>query len=306
MRLSVFFLLPAVALSFAPPRPASTRPAATATSLNAFTDVMTDLTSKTEAVVGKADGLLLRRVMRVVNHLPAVVTLKAFAEAAGSSKYGVDVAASTFSYSAPSLLSVPTWIGNVWSVVCVAQIASLAKSALASDGDEVDQAGVSALAASNYAAAQVLGSATPLRWLVATSVLSSFGARNNNNNNSGGGDLTVHSASSQLMSGLTTAVAVLGVVAALPTVVPFLGNQPELLAGIGLVAFYGLVSREGNGLVKKVVNAAVVGGILASRVAGGALKLSLDNIISFGTLVTAGTAYVAYEAIMKAKDALAA
>jgi len=297
MRLSVFFLLPVVAFSFAPPQPV---PFQSTQLFNAIGDSVADITSKTETVIGKADSLLVKRLLRVVNHLPAIVTLKTLAEAAGSSKYGIDIAASTFSYSTPSLLSAPTWLGNVWPLICIAQIASLAKSALASDSDEIDQGGISALTISNFAAAKILTSATPLRWLIATSILSGFGARDG-----GDGDLTIHTAATQLMSSITSVMAVLGVVAALPTIVPFLSSQPEILAGIGLASLYAVVTREGNGLTKKVINACVVGGILASKIAGGALKLSLNNLISVGTLVTAGTAYVVYEAVIKAKDALA-
>lgn len=297
MRPSVLFLLPAVAFSFAPLQPV---PFQSKTRLfNVVTEVASDITSKTETVIGKADNMILKRAMRIVNHLPAVVTLKCFAEAAGSSKYGVDIAASTFSYASPDLLSVPTWLGNVWPVICVAQIASLAKSALASDSDEVDQGGISALAFANFGATKALTSATPLRWVLATSILSGYSARNG-----GDGDLTVHTAASQLMSSITTAMTILGGVAALPNLVPFLSGQPEILAGVGLAAFYSLATRDGNGLVKKIINAGVIGGILASKIAEGALKLTFDNLFSVGTLVTIGTAYVAYEALVRAKDAL--
>jgi hypothetical protein len=296
MRVAAFFLLPVLAFSFAPQQSIRTVP--TRLTGNAVDDLCSDVVSKTEAVVEKADNLILKRAMRFVNHFPAFYTLKQFATAAGSCKLGADAAASTFSYSSPALLALPTWLNNIWRVACVFQIASLAKSALASDSDELSQGDISALAAANFAATKALSSGS-LQWLVATSVLSSYSAR------SGGGyELRVHTGAIQLISSFTTAVAILGVAAAIPNVVPLLAGQEEILAAIALAATYAAGTRGGNGKIKKVVNGLVIGGILWAKIAGGALNA--NNLLNLGTVVTAGTAYVAFEVIKRAKDALAA
>lgn len=106
-------------------------------------------------------------------------------------------------------------------------------------------------------------------------------------------------------SSITTIATILGVAAALPNLIPPLANLPELTAGIGLLAYHTMVNRKNNTKVKKVVSAGVIGGILWNQIQRGALALSLSNFLQVGTLVTAGTAYVAYVAIDKAREALA-
>jgi hypothetical protein len=304
MRVTAFFLLPALVFSFNPQQSIRTVPrsnlrfassSATLTG-NAVDDLSSDVASKTEAVVEKADSWILKRVMSAANHAPAVYTLKQFATAAGSSKLGVDAAASAFSYSAPALLALPTWLNNVWRVACVFQIASLTKSVFKVDKDDISQGDISALAASNFAATKALSSGS-LQWLVATSILSSYSARSG-----GGSELTVHNTGTQLVSSFTTAVAILGVAAAIPNIVPLLAGQEEILAAVGLAGTYVSTTRSGNGTVKKAVNGLVIGGILWAKIAGGALNG--DNLLKFGTIITAGAAYVAFEAFKRAKDAL--
>ena len=171
---------------------------------------------------------------------------------------------------------------------------------MASDGDELSQSDIAGLTVANWAATRAITSATPLRWLAATSIISGFSARNG-----GDGPITIHNAALQLMSSFTAVVTILGVTNAIPSVVPFMDGKAELLAGLGLVGMYANSNRNGNGTTKKVVNAAVIGGILWGRIAGGALALTRSNIVAFSTIVTAATAYVAYGTIMKAKEALA-
>lgn len=305
MRFSVFYLLAAaVATNAFAPTPTIRTPGVSFTRLTADSDPVAELcdnvVSRTETVLGKVDELVLGRAIRLVNHLPALYTLKQLGAAAGSAKYGVDAAASAFSVASPALLGVPVALNNVWRLICIAQLASIAKSALANDRDELSQKDIAALTASNWAAAKILTSSTPLRWMAATSIISGYSARNGAD-----GDLTIHTAALQLMSSFTAVATILGAANAAPAVVPFLAGKAELLAGLGLAGFYAAATRGGNGKTKKVVNAAVIGGILWSKIAGGALALTRSNLLNVGTLVTIGTAYVAYEAVTKAKDALA-
>ena len=103
-------------------------------------------------------------------------------------------------------------------------------------------------------------------------------------------------------SSITTIATILGVSAALPNLIPPLAGVPEVTAGVGLLAYHTMVNRKSNTKVKKVVSAGVIGGILWNQIQRGALALSLNNLLQVGTLVTAGTAYVAYD---KAREALA-
>ena len=223
MRITALFLLPALALSFAPQPHISRVPTSLTDKVD---DLCADVSNGAETILETADKYVLRRVMSAVNHAPAILTLKNFASAAGSSRLGVDVAASAFSYSAPSLLALPTWMGNIWRVACVIQIASLAKSILVADNDELSQGDITALTASNFAATKALTSGT-LGWLVATSVMSSYAARNG-----GDSEPNIHNTSSQIVSSFTTAAAILGTTAAFPSIFPVL--LPRLTIKKGL------------------------------------------------------------------------
>ena len=78
--------------------------------------------------------------------------------------------------------------------------------------------------------------------------------------------------------------------------------MPASTLVLWVMACLGLVTRDGNGKVKKVVNAAVMAGVMVSKIASGALNVS--NLLRPDTLVTAATAYVAVLAVDKARQAL--
>ena len=302
MRLTTLCLIISAftANAFAPPQQQTRVPTLLRDS-NPVDKFFTDVVDKTETFLGKVDKLVLKRAMRVVNHAPVLYTLKELGTAAGSSNYGVDAAASAIAVAAPSMLAVPAWTGNVIRIVCAAQLASILKSVLASDDDELTQGDISATTAANWVAAKAITAASPLRWMALTSVVSGYAARTWE----GDDKFNIHTASMQILSSFTAVATILGAANAVPSLVPILAGQSEIIAGLGLAGFYAAATRAKNGTTKKVVNAAVIGGILWSKIAGGALAMTMDNLLQVGTLVTVGTAYVAYGAIMKAKEALA-
>ena len=64
-----------------------------------------------------------------------------------------------------------------------------------------------------------------------------------------------------------------------------------------------MVTREGNGTVKKAVNAGVLGGMLVSSLKGGvSISLSVGSLVS--NVLLAGTAYLAYEGVNRLKAAV--
>ena len=91
MKLSALILLPATALAFAPQQPVSLFPTARVSNValhdvrDDFDDVVKKIEDTTEDYVGKADELVINRGMRLANHFPALVTLKALADKAGMS-----------------------------------------------------------------------------------------------------------------------------------------------------------------------------------------------------------------------------
>jgi len=94
----------------------------------------------------------------------------------------------------------------------------------------------------------------------------------------------------------------MGLAATLPSVVPLLQGQEQVTALLGLGGFLALSDRDGNNTVKKVVAACVSGGMLVSKIAGGALNVG--NLLRLDTVVTAGVAYVAAFSIDQARQAL--
>ena len=78
--------------------------------------------------------------MRVVDHAPAFVTLKALADAGGISASLSGIASNPEAFAGLDMaLDVPTVMFNIWTAICAFQALSLAKSALASDGNELSQ-----------------------------------------------------------------------------------------------------------------------------------------------------------------------
>lgn len=239
------------------------------------------IVSTTEEYVGKADEVVLNRVMRVVDHAPAFFTLKKLADAGGVTP-GVGIIVwpicNTEAFTGLSTaLSVPTACFNVWGFIAAFQALSLAKSALASDSNELSQADITALAAANWVATRAIGSANPLRDTILTAIVSGYAVRNG----SAGGDATLHSASLQLMSSFTTALAVLGLVSAVAAKIPFVSDNTNVISLLGIAAYYAMVAREGNGTVKKTVNAAILGGMLVNALKGGvSASLTVSNLMT--------------------------
>jgi len=304
MKLFAYLALPlASTLAFAPDRASRVLPhhRGGALALNSKIDEVSEkITSTTDEYVSKADDLVLGRVMRVVDHAPALFTLKGLADAGGvsASLSGITSNPETFTGLATAL-SVPKFMFNVWAAICAFQALSIAKSALASDGNELSQADITATAAANWAATRAIGSATPLRDTILTALVSGYAVRNG----SAGGDATIHSAGLQMMSSFTSVLAVLGLVSSVAAKIPMVSDSANLVSLLGIAAYYVMVTREGNGTVKKAVNAGVLGGMLVSSLKGGvSISLSVCSLVS--NVLLAGTAYLAYEGVNRLKTAV--
>jgi len=80
-------------------------------------------------------------------------------------------------------------------------------------------------------------------------------------------------------------------------------DSANLVSLLGIAAYYVMVTREGNGTVKKAVNAGVLGGMLVSSLKGGvSISLSVCSLVS--NVLLAGTAYLAYEGVNRLKTAV--
>lgn len=299
--IATFFLLPLLTAAFTPQQPVVRsalfqRDAALVTEPAALNEFNGGVTSKVESALGLADDLVLKRLMRFVNHAPVVVTLGNLLNQLGSAKYGLDIAPSALSIASPAGLAIPQWIGYSLRVAAVAQMAAVLRSSLAEDSDELSQGDISSIAVSNVALGRALADGSPINWAIAA-VASGFSARN-------GGDeeASLTNLSTQVTTAITSVAAVMGLATTLPSVVPLLQGQEQVTALLGLGGFLALSDRDGNNTVKKVVAACVSGGMLVSKIAGGALNVG--NLLRLDTVVTAGVAYVAAFSIDQARQAL--
>lgn len=227
-----------------------------------------------------------------------IVTLGTLLKQLESTRFGLDIAPSALKIAIPAGLgAVPTWVGYALTVVVVTQVAAVLRSSLAEEKDELSQEDISASAVSNFALARALQAPTTLNWAVAA-IASGYYTRKH-----GQEDPKMANLSIQITSSLASVATVLGVAAQLPNVIPILRGQDQVTALVGLLGYLGLASREGNGTVKKVIHACVIGGVLVSKIASGG-ALNAANLLRIDTVVTAATAYVAAIAIDKAREAL--
>lgn len=289
-------LLPALTWAFAPVpvhRGMSVRlPPLT----NKVTDATDDIIERAESALDKVDDVVVNRAMRFVDHAPVLATLFYYGKQAASTNMGIDAAPAVFAsaVATPALLAVPTWIYYIWPAVSVIQLASVAKSALDDDGNELSQGDISALAVSNICAAKALTSSNPLIYLALTSIVSAAPLRGASST-----DVTIHNAAFQIMSSFTAVAAILAGVAQLPTWLPFFDGKGELTATIGVALYYLIASRDANTTVKKAVNAGVLGGIIWGRLATAGIALTKSSLLSVSLLSAVYVAYVAFDSLRK-------
>lgn len=228
---------------------------------------------------------------------------------------------------------------EIWTLICVFQVLSLAKSALASNGNELSQSDITALvscstfvclcvdflhchvshscyslsiyssllgfilqtqAMSNWVAARAIGSENPLLDTMFVALVSGYALRNNAN---GSGDATIHNTSLQLMSSFTTVLSVLGSVAWVSHKIPILADSASIVGLLGLASYHVMATREGNGTVKMFVNAGILFGMLLGAMEGGFdLSVTPENLMK--TIMRVGTAYVAWEGIERFRAAV--
>ena len=296
MKFSVLFILPAMSLAFAPVR-IHVVPS-TIVRKNQVSEFCDNITGKTEDAIAKADDLVISRAMRLADHAPILVTLKALADKVGSSRWGIDAAPSAFAGQIGTALTIPTAVFNVWALISICQLASVAKSALADGQNELSQVDITSTAIANVMATRAIGSSTPLLATGLTALVSGYALRRNGAD----GAVTIHKAPMQIMSSFTTVLTVLGGVSALAAKLPLIKGRTEVVSTMGVAAYYLLATRRNNGTVRKAVNAGVVGGVLYARLAASGLALTTSSLLSVSL---AATAYVAYEAMMKLKNAIA-
>ena len=190
--------------------------------------------------------------------------------------------------------------GPFTSVLFLIEISllNIDKSALASNGNELSQSDITALALSNFVAARAIGSENPLLDTILVALVSGYALRNGS-----ASDVTIHSTSLQLMSSFTTVLSVLGAVSWISARIPILADSASVVGLLGLASYHVMATREGNGTVKMFVNAGILFGMLLGAMNEG-FDLSLTPENAMKTIGRLGTAYVAYEGIERFRAAV--
>jgi len=299
MRTFTFLAIPVLASAFHPQTNTLKTTRGGGLKENVIDKYSDEISSQTETILGKVDELVGRRAVAAANHVPMLFTLKSLGDAVGSSKFGIDAAPSAFNLNLPLAGALPSYFNYLWAAAAAAQVASVVKSALAAK-NEIDYDSITTHSIANYAATQAISTGN-LNWLLLTAFGSSFPNRS-------GADLKVgvHTLSLQIMSSITTLLAIFAVTSKVCSFVPLLEGKDEIVALLGLGGFYANAKREGNGVVKKTINAAVILGMLWSKISGGGLKItSLATLLSMKTVTLVGTAAIAWVTSKKAKEAIA-
>ena len=302
MRLYALALLPALTSAFVAPSHHRVAPShgirvPTLYMTNEVEDLAANITDKTEEVLEKIDTNIITRGIRLLNHVPIVFTLRHFGNAVSSAKFGIDAAPTAFAgaVSNPALLALPNYIYYAWPLIAICQLAEVSVSALAGDDPELSQSDITTLAVSNVCAAKALaGGTNALAWLAATGVLSARPLRV-----TGEADSNLRTAAFELLSSFATVTSLLAVTARVSTMLPTFKFQGEVVASAALFLYYAIVNREGNGLIKRIVNFGAIAGITASRILQiGGLSRDLLSASLFGA------AYLTYLAGKKVADKL--
>lgn len=272
-------------------------------SLETLSTVCADVSDRTESAVAKVDELLTSRLMRLANHAAVLCTLKALADKVGMAvsldNLQIETAADKF-VGVVGDLEIAGWCYNIWAICAVLQLASVAKSVLA-DKDELSQADITAMAASNFFVARMVGSDSPLQDTVLAALVAGYAMR------SSASKLSLHMASTQLASAFLTTAATLGVVAAVAGLLPSIPVVGEYIPNVGkllaVVTMHGITNRPDNGTVKEIVNGIILAGMSFDALIGGIdLALDLDTILANATLVF--LLYVSFQAVDNARRAV--
>ena len=136
---------------------------------------------------------------------------------------------------------------NIWALCVLLQLASVVRSALA-DKDELTQGDVTAMAATNFFVARMVGSDAPLQSTVLAALVTGYAMRNNVGASSAT-KTSLHTASVQLASAFLTTSATLGVVAFLAALIPSIpvvgGAIPDVSTLLAVVAMHGISCVRG-------------------------------------------------------------
>mmetsp|Transcript_8750 Transcript_8750/g.15897 ORF Transcript_8750/g.15897 Transcript_8750/m.15897 type:complete len:374 (-) Transcript_8750:1416-2537(-) len=313
------------------------------TSIRSSESTSSSIVEKIEdPILKKVDDVIVGPIVRVANHIPALLSLSYFGlvsmvsmmsssammeapllQKATLSSVLARVVGKTsnaeFATLFPTLVTPSNPVFLIWPVIAATQLITLGVSAfLAAVGRGekpplFDQDDLTALSLSNLAAtawiiisSQSSKDMLPLGSLLVLPIVplvSGYQLRRKKNQTTNSNGSTLVF---QLFSSFTTIASLLALTVELQhgQRFPLFTNRPELSALVFLLGYFGIVSREGkNGLVKRVVNTVAIGGILAKRISDAAGANGVFGLFrSVSFWITGGIAAMATKQLFGGDD----
>jgi hypothetical protein len=275
------------------------------------------LRDRTRDAINLIDRHVMKRAIRIGNHLPALLSLSYFGlismNMGGMSAMTTDsplaaalvrplgsTTSAQFSAFFPTPITPASFIFFVWPIISVLQLLTVGTSALRSGKPLLSQADLTALSLANLAATT---------WLVVSSqtlegglrlasflilplvpLLSGFPLRTLRKNPK---TTKLANVVFQLFSSFTTIASLLAFAVELQhgNRVPFLKGRGELVAALFLAMYGFLIRLPGQSEVKRVVNAGAIAGIVFKRLADGVTWRKSLSVSFLGSCAVAIAAF---------------
>ena len=266
-----------------------------------------------EPAINKADNILMKRIVRIANHLPTLATIYYFG-LISSAMMGMNSAASmgpatlssvltkrvgsttqaAFSNLFPTLLTPANFVFLIWPLISVVQLGTIGISALWGSNALLEQGELTCLSLANLAAtgwllvaSRATGPAAPLLSFLAlpfVAIFSGYPLRQRANA-AQATKVTGKNFIFQLYSSFTSFATLLALAVELQHGgrIGFLAGRGEVVALLVLGAVLDVGYRTGNGIVKRAVSLFFAGGVLFKRIAdlvSGAASFSVFNTLS--------------------------
>ena len=266
-----------------------------------------------EPVIKKGDGILVKRIVRIANHLPTLLTIYYFG-LISSAMMGMNAAAgmgpatlssvltkrvgsttqATFSSLYPTLLTPANFVFLIWPIISVVQLGTIGISALWGGVSLLEQGELTCLSLANLCAtgwllvaSQASGATAPLLSFLVLPLVALFSGYplRQRLNSAEATKVTKKNFIFQLYSSFTSFATLLALAVELQHGgrVPFLAGKGEVIALLVLGAVLDVGYRTGNGIVKRAVSLFFAAGVLWKRVADlitGSATFSVFNTLS--------------------------
>ena len=280
-------------LHLAHKHPSLKQPVSVAWRPNAKVRSITSINVSGQKVLRKVDSSLLDRIIRIANHVPALVTIYYFGLIAGSMS-GMQAASevgpatlravltkrvgpttqAAFSKLFPTLVTPASFVFLIWPFISFAQLLTLAISALSPKDPLLSQDELTSLSLANLAAtswllisSQAVAGSSPLASCLVlpfVALFSGYPLRKKKPTE----EITLQSFVFQVFSSFTALASLVAFAVELQHGgrIPFTKGRAEVTAILFLLGFVDVAYAPNNGIVKRAISLFAIGGILWKRV----------------------------------------